>query len=61
MHYRLAPPEMAYVINDAAATLLLVGQECAEQIHPNREYPPVEFEQLYYQWQEGPLMEAELN
>ena len=52
VNYRLAPPEMAYVINDAAATLLLVGQECAEQIHPIES----ELGQLrsVVRWGEGP-------
>ncbi len=33
VNYRLAPPEMAYVIDDAQATLLLVGHEYADAVH----------------------------
>ena len=52
VNYRLAPPEMAFVIKDAEATMLLVGQECAEAIHPIES----ELSQLraIVRWGEGP-------
>jgi acyl-CoA synthetase (AMP-forming)/AMP-acid ligase II len=52
VNYRLAPSEMAYVISDAAAPLLLVGHECADAIRSIE----AELTQLrsVVRWGEGP-------
>jgi long-chain acyl-CoA synthetase len=41
VNWRLSPPEMAFIINDSAASVLVVGPEAAEQVDAMGELPRV--------------------